>query len=934
MLGNVTKKQVLHYVLMPSVMPRLNQLVFSGFGFVALFVAQIFFAARLLPVGHPYLLSANMGKFGIRHVLAEAANNLVFSRQNSDQIIILFTMLLGMVLLLIQLFFLGMALFIQTAHAGMPATFEDFFATANPDHDIAFILLDRVFAVPDIFNSCVMQPGVNCTFAMTEQEDPVMPFHDALRSLFQMYSMGLLVVAMLIFMYYVVAIVAETAESGTPFGRRFNHVWAPVRMVVAIGLLVPVANGLNSAQYIVLYAAKWGSGFATNGWNLFVDTGSMAGAGGQALGDPSEMVVIPNPPPINGLLEFYTVMQTCRYAEHFRRPEGAPPVNIDAYLVRGAGMGPPGFFQLKTYGEALDFYNKGDILIRFGEHDFSYLEYENRIAPVCGNLSLRTTTVDDPTFMGGSIGAGGAFGPVACNGAESGAGCMRREFYELLRELYENEEIRKWGCAFAVVYANQGEVKSVNQALDIENICNSPTLPGWLRIAGAYLPTHNDLITKAKDPYEAQVKLIVETATIHERTNPKWFDDLKRHGWAGAGIWYNKIAQLNGAMIASAYDLPRSTDYPMTMKAVYEKRSQQDSDVTAGGEHCSYMSDQKAMTIDDNMKAKALAMCQAQDRWNNIYDEPTNVVFIDAIKTIFGLEGLYNIRDNETQNVHPLAQLVGIGKSLVDSAIINLGYATGAWLGGGVASLAKGSLMGTVGGIAVGMGKFIGGIAMIGLTVGFVLFYVIPFLPFLYFFFAVGNWIKGIFEAMVGVPLWALAHIRIDGNGLPGDAAMTGYYLIFEIFLRPILIIFGLLAGILIFAAQVRVLHEIWELVVSNIAGFDEQAAGALLAGDVGSFSYYRGVIDEFFYTVIYAIIVYMLGMASFKLVDLIPNHIMRWLGASVSTFAEQAGESAENLVRNTFVGSGTVMGQLGGGLQSVESAASNAKQFVQGRGN
>ena len=101
-------------------------------------------------------------------------------------------------------------------------------------------------------------------------------------------------------------------------------------------------------------------------------------------------------------------------------------------------------------------------------------------------------------------------------------------------------------------------------------------------------------------------------------------------------------------------------------------------------------------------------------------------------------------------------------------------------------------------------------VASITISMGFLLFYVIPFMPFLYFFFAVGGWIKTIFEAMVGAPLWALAHLRIDGDGLPGDAAMKGIYMIFEIFLRPILIIFGLLAAFIIFSAMVKVLNEIF----------------------------------------------------------------------------------------------------------------------------
>ena len=74
---------------------------------------------------------------------------------------------------------------------------------------------------------------------------------------------------------------------------------------------------------------------------------------------------------------------------------------------------------------------------------------------------------------------------------------------------------------------------------------------------------------------------------------------------------------------------------------------------------------------------------------------------------------------------------------------------------------------------------------------------------------------------MVGLPLWAIAHLRIDGEGLPGPAAMNGYFLVFEIFVRPILIIFGMIAAVSIFAAQVDVLNVIWKIVSSNLVGHD-----------------------------------------------------------------------------------------------------------------
>src|SRR5690606_26450293 len=107
------------------------------------------------------------------------------------------------------------------------------------------------------------------------------------------------------------------------------------------------------------------------------------------------------------------------------------------------------------------------------------------------------------------------------------------------------------------------------------------------------------------------------------------------------------------------------------------------------------------------------------------------------------------------------------------------------------------------------------------------------------------------------VPLWALAFLRIDGEGLPGDAAMGGIYLIFEIFLRPIMIIFGLLASIVIFAAMVKVLNEVFYLVVHNVAGHDPnstaicgKSGGNTLSGTSASapqgIDFFRGPIDEF----------------------------------------------------------------------------------------
>lgn len=216
------------------------------------------------------------------------------------------------------------------------------------------------------------------------------------------------------------------------------------------------------------------------------------------------------------------------------------------------------------------------------------------------------------------------------------------------------------------------------------------------------------------------------------------------------------------------------------------------------------------------------------------------------------------------------------------------------------------------------------GIAGLGLTVGFVLFYVIPFLPFVYFFFAVGGWVKGIFEAMVGAPLWALGHLRIDGNGLPGEGAMNGYYLIFEVFIRPLLILFGFLAGILVFGAMASVLNEIWGTVVENVSGNSAedtiQREGLDYYLDIA-----RGAVDRLFFTILYAIIMYMMALSSFKLIDMIPNNILRWMGSSASSFGDTNTDVAGNLTQYAAIGGGMVFQQGLGGIQGGFQGANSS---------
>lgn len=126
--------------------------------------------------------------------------------------------------------------------------------------------------------------------------------------------------------------------------------------------------------------------------------------------------------------------------------------------------------------------------------------------------------------------------------------------------------------------------------------------------------------------------------------------------------------------------------------------------------------------------------------------------------------------------------------------------------------------------------------------------------------------------------------------------------------------IFGMLASISIFSALVSILNQIFDLVTSNLGGFDSTDPESTI-------EFARSAVDEFFFTLIYTIIIYLMALSSFKLIDLIPNNILRWMGQSVSTFNDQREDAAQTLVGKSTIGAQQASSALGKGLGQIAGA-------------
>lgn len=877
------KRTVAKYVFLPGIIPEIKNLLRGGFGYLAFLIALVYQGVRILPANHPFTRPENINKFGIHQVISVAANNVKFNRKNLDQVVVFFAILSGLVILTLQFFGFILMIFTGTAFAQDAGAggFTSLFATANPDTDIAFYMIREVFGLPDLFGT--LDGGRSS-------------LHIALQTMFQFYNLAILAVAILVFLYYVIVVIAETAQSGTPFGQRFSHIYAPIRLVIAIGLLVPLSYGFNGAQYVTFFAAKLGSGFATTGWTQFnasLDGSNPLGA------DNATLIAETKRPDVDGLVEFMSLAVTCREAHALVGGRGSnitAIVNVDRPLT-GTSDPLAGYMFMPLSNNTLETIADAGwsepIEIIFGKpdpNDSTEIPEAVNYIPSCGKVIVPVNT------------------PLRDSGDNFYAGLLQESYYLQILALWESDKLAEMGRDFALKHKSYGEYSS--------DFCS---------YSGCAPPSSikESLISQTRINFDTAILEYYEAARAETDTAIQ--QEIIDRGWGGAGIWYNRIAQINGAYVTAVRDIPDPKKLPTVMHAVQEERRPNDTTLEGCRIFERNTSDTSPVDLGSSVNNYyADTLDAAYQYWACDKPKESGNFILSAISFIFGLDGLLTIRDRvETGEVdsegepiyteiHPLAKLSTLGKGLIESAIMSLGLSIGSSFLGGLLPGGFGSAFQAFTGMFTS-------IATIGLSLGFITYYILPFLPFIYFFFAVGNWVKSIFEAMVGAPLWALAHLRIDGDGLPGKMAMNGYLLILEIFLRPILTIFGLLGGMAVFTTLAAVTNDIFDVVVRVGVGIN-------LEDDPGTFISMH-LIDVFFFTIVYAVILYMMAVSSFKMINLVPNNILRWLGNSVDAFSDNAPDPTQGLTQYAAIGGAKFGGDIAGGIASGAGGLGSAVQ-------
>jgi hypothetical protein len=165
-------------------------------------------------------------------------------------------------------------------------------------------------------------------------------------------------------------------------------------------------------------------------------------------------------------------------------------------------------------------------------------------------------------------------------------------------------------------------------------------------------------------------------------------------------------------------------------------------------------------------------------------------------------------------------------------------------------------------------------------------------------------------EAVIAAPLWAVAHLHPDGDGVVGKGG-AGYGLILSLTLRPALTILGLICAIVL-------LDPVGSL-------FSDIYWGAWASAQEGST---RGLASFVASLVLFATLFVAIIQKIFSLIHVVPDYIMQWIGQNSRMLGGQYGEDLARASSGASTAVGAIAGgAVGKGTNSFAAKAADDKK-------
>ncbi len=199
------------------------------------------------------------------------------------------------------------------------------------------------------------------------------------------------------------------------------------------------------------------------------------------------------------------------------------------------------------------------------------------------------------------------------------------------------------------------------------------------------------------------------------------------------------------------------------------------------------------------------------------------------------------------------------------------------------------------------------GLMGILVTYGALLSVYLPLVPFIIFTFGAIGWLTSTIETMVAGPLVALGIIAPGGHHEILGKAEPALMLLFNVFLRPSLMIFGMMAAMLLSSVVAGMINDVFWRVAESIG--------------------MESPLSLIFFLAAYVSLIITAMNKCFAAIYLIPERVMRWIQGQGEQYgeADAVGESKQ-AITGAASKAGGAMGTAGDTSKAMRVAKSERK--------
>lgn len=622
--------------------------------------------------------------------------------------------------------------------------------------------------------------------------------------------------------YQTVIACAATAHEGELLGKRWNTMWAPVRICYGFASLAPVVKGYCLLQILCLWVAVASGQMGNIMWSSFVG------------GLTSPTITTPSLP------------ETMNYV---REQMGTEVCFAEAVQLAGTSVPPPVWPSTPVASQGIGTYFTGIM---------------STIASTITGNAMAT----GPATLAKNVWDYGPCGTVSGNFTSGGTPLATLSTGQIAA--INNLRLALQPIAAALVQTTQSGPSATNAANSAPQF--AAVITAKTNFDAELIAANQQFVTAMSNGSGTGTNGLSAFQTAATSA-----------GWMSAGSYYMTLARINTAIIDAAQNLPSvdTTNYNanssssgvLTTAVNGEEQQVVNSNLSeVDSPRASFNAWWQAGMATANLSTTAAAAgtMTADSVWSGLKWAGSTDTSLQ--------QGVMNMVKLSPTNMNGMQQMidlgnyiVGIGETLVGGiAILKMGFASTALgkitAGIGAAGTALGSsatssmMAGPISFAAMFLGMV--GVAIMGAGVFDAV--VLPMIPYMHFTFASMGILIIVVEGVVAAPLWAFSHIRLDGSEFLDGPQRAGYKILFNLMFRIPLTIMGLFLSFEVFNAMV------WLLSITLYPAMASATANSLF-----------GILGEMVMLVLITAINWQVATRSFSLITALPDRVTRWFEGS-----------------------------------------------------